>query len=87
MVIKAKSPEEYISNAPEERKEVLKKLCKIIKKNLPNCFEEGIQYGMISYYVPHTIYPKGYHCNAKEPLPFMSFASLQDKYHGSCCVD
>ncbi len=44
-------------------------------KNLPKGFEEGMQYGMIGYYVPHSIYPAGYHCNPKEPLPYASLAS------------
>lgn len=75
MVIKANSPEEYIEKVPEERKKALKKLRETINKNLPKGFEEGMQYNMISYYVPHSIYPEGYHCNPKEPLPFISFAS------------
>ncbi|KGL62406.1 DUF1801 domain-containing protein [Polaribacter sp. Hel1_85] len=84
MQYKAISPEDYISQVQEERKNTLKKLRKTIKENLPKAFEEGIQYGMIGYYVPHSIYPDGYHCNPKEPLPFMSFASQKNSvnlYH------
>jgi len=84
MQYKAHSPEDYINQAPEERKTALKKLRKTIKEHLPNGFEEGIQYGMIGYYVPHSIYPDGYHCSPKEPLPFMSFASQKNSinlYH------
>lgn len=84
MQYKATSPEDYIQQVPEERQEALKKLRTIINKNLPKGFEEGIQYGMIGYYVPHTKYPDGYHCNPKEPLPFMSFASQKNSvnlYH------
>ena len=84
MQYKATSPEDYINQVPEERQETLKKLRKIINQNLPKGFEEGIQYGMIGYYVPHTKYPDGYHCNPKEPLPFMSFASQKNSvnlYH------
>lgn len=84
MQYKATSPEDYIDQVPEERKNPLKKLRKTIKDNLPEGFEEGIQYGMIGYYVPHTTYPDGYHCNPKEPLPFMSFASQKNSinlYH------
>ena len=72
---KAVSPEEYINQVPEERQSVLKELRKTIKTNLPKGFEEGIQYGMIGYFVPHSRYPDGYHCKPSEPLPFMSFAS------------
>ncbi|WP_417856077.1 DUF1801 domain-containing protein [Xanthomarina gelatinilytica] len=84
MQYQANSPEDYISQAPEARQEALKKLRETIKTNLPEGFEEGIQYGMIGYYVPHSVYPDGYHCSPKEPLPFMSFASQKNSinlYH------
>ena len=84
MQYKATSPEDYINQVPEERQETLKKLRKTIVENLPKDFEEGIQYGMIGYYVPHSIYPDGYHCKPEEPLPFMSFASQKNSvnlYH------
>ena len=84
MTSKAQSPEEYISEVPEERKAAIEKLRAVILKNLPQGFEEGISYGMIGYYVPHSIYPKGYHCDTKLPLPFMSFASQKNSvnfYH------
>jgi uncharacterized protein YdhG (YjbR/CyaY superfamily) len=84
MQYKATSPEDYINQVPEERQDTLKKLRKTIKENLPKGFEEGIQYGMIGYFVPHSIYPDGYHCTPSEPLPFMSFASQKNSinlYH------
>jgi hypothetical protein len=84
MQYQANSPEDYITQVPEVRKEALNKLREIINKNLPKGFEEGIQYGMIGYYVPHSVYPDGYHCDPKIPLPFMSFASQKNSinfYH------
>lgn len=84
MHYESKSPEDYISQVPEERHEALKKLRNTIKNNLPKGFEEGIQYKMIGYYVPHSVYPDGYHCDPKTPLPFMSFASQKNSinlYH------
>lgn len=80
----ANSIEDYISQVPEERQATLKKLRKTIKDNLPKGFEEGMQYKMPSYYVPHLLYPNGYHCTPSEPLPFMSFASQKNSvnfYH------
>ncbi|GAB4159427.1 MAG: DUF1801 domain-containing protein [Winogradskyella sp.] len=80
----ATSLEDYINQVPIERQETLKKLRKVIKDNLPVGFEEGIQYKMIGYYVPHSVYPDGYHCDPKTPLPFMSFASQKNSinlYH------
>lgn len=84
MTSKATTPEEYILEAPEERHKALQKLRKTIQQNLPHGFEEGMQYGMIGYYVPHSVYPAGYHCKPEEPLPFMSFASQKNSvnlYH------
>lgn len=78
MMYEANSPEEYINQLPEERKAIISELRKVILDNLPQGFEETISYGMISYVVPHTIYPAGYHCNPKEPLPFMSIASQKN---------
>lgn len=75
-VIKAyNTPEEYIINQSVERQDALNHLRAVIKANLPNGFEETIQYNMVGYVVPHSIYPKGYHVNPKEPLPFLAFAN------------
>lgn len=78
MQYKASSPDEYINQLPEDRQAPIKKLRKIIKKNLPKGFEEAMSYGMIGYVVPHSIYPNGYHCTPELPLPFMSIASQKN---------
>ena len=78
MTIKANSPEEYISKVPEDRKEAMSKLRQTILKNLPKGFSEGMNYGMIGYFVPHSLYPAGYHCDPKQPLPFMNIASQKN---------
>jgi uncharacterized protein YdhG (YjbR/CyaY superfamily) len=78
MQYKAISPEDYISQIPKERQDAMKKLRKVIKDNLPKGFEEGMNYNMIGYYVPHSIYPNGYHCDTKLPLPFMNIASQKN---------
>lgn len=84
MQYEATSPEDYISQVPAVRQDALKKLRKVINDNLPKGFEEGMIYKMIGYYVPHSVYPDGYHCDPKTPLPFMSFASQKNSvnlYH------
>jgi len=84
MRYEAESTEDYINQVPEERQEALKKLRKTILENIPKGFEEGMIYKMIGYYVPHSVYPDGYHCDPKTPLPFMSFASQKNSinlYH------
>lgn len=78
MTSNASTPEEYINELPEERKEVISKLRDAINKNLPKGFEEGMGYGMLSYHIPHSVYPDGYHCNPELPLPFMNLASQKN---------
>lgn len=84
MISNAKTPQEYIDQLPEERKEAVNKLRNVILAQLPKGFSEGIGYGMLGYVVPHTIYPSGYHCDPKQPLPFMALASQKNSinfYH------
>jgi hypothetical protein len=69
------TPEDYIEKQPIERQAALKSLRQTILNNLPQGFQETLQYGMIGYVVPHEIYPEGYHVNPKEPLPFMALAN------------
>lgn len=73
--IKDKIPEDYIRRQPEERQEHLEKLRQTIKAHLPEGFQEMMQYEMISFVVPHSRYPQGYHVNPREPLPFMALAN------------
>ena len=74
----AKTPKEYMASLPEDRIKAMTELQKVIKKNLPKGFEETMQYGMISYVVPHKLYPDGYHCKPTDALPFMSIASQKN---------
>lgn len=78
MQSKAKTVSEYIKELPPDRKEAITKLRKYILKNLPKGFKEGIGYGMMGYYVPHSIYPNGYHCTPELPLPFAGMASQKN---------
>ena len=78
MQIKAATPEEYLEKIPEERKMAFSKLRAVIKENLPMGFQESMSYGMIGYVVPHQVYPDGYHCDPKLPLPFVNIASQKN---------
>jgi len=69
---------DYLKNLPEERKVAFGQLRQVILSNLPDGFEECMNYGMIGYVVPHSIYPNGYHCDKKLPLPFMNLASQKN---------
>lgn len=68
----------YLDSLPMDRKLSMERLRTIILNNLPEGFEETICYGMITYVIPHTTYPKGYHCNPKQALPFLSIASQKN---------
>ena len=72
------TPQEYINKLPDDRKAVISELRDIILRNLPEGFSEVINYKMIGYVVPHSLYPKGYHCDPKQPLPFINVASQKN---------
>ncbi|WP_411029674.1 DUF1801 domain-containing protein [Spongiimicrobium sp. 3-5] len=74
----ATTPEAYIEELPEDRKPAIRKLRKTILENLPTGFNETMNYGMIGYVIPHSLYPNGYHCDPKLPLPFMNLASQKN---------
>ncbi len=78
MRIEADTVDEYMELIPEDRKNALHHLRAVIRENLPEGFEETIQYNMPSYVVPHNLYPAGYHCTPSDPLPFLSFASQKN---------
>ena len=75
MAPKPTTPKEYLAALPEDRRIAIQAIRKVIKKNLDKKFVEGMQYGMPAYYLPHSVYPDGYHCDAKQPLPFAAVAS------------
>lgn len=84
MQSKANTVIQYLAELPAERQAAVTKLRKVILKNLPNGFKEGMSYGMLGYFVPHSIYPKGYNCNPQLPLPFINLASQKNSitlYH------
>ena len=81
---------EYIDKIDIDKKPYFNALRKIILENLPDGYEEVIQYGMLSYVVPHSIFPKGYHCDPINPLPFISLASQKKSinfYHMGLYID
>ena len=75
MQSKAKTPNEYFDALPEDRRPIMVALRKVIAKNLPEGFAEVMQYGMPGWVVPHSTYPAGYHCDPKQPLPFLGIAA------------
>jgi hypothetical protein len=78
MTSEAKTPAQYIKELPPERKDAVLKLREAVLKNIPTGFQEQMSYGMLGYVVPHEIYPAGYHCDPKLPLPFVAIASQKN---------
>lgn len=78
MQSKATSPKQYLAELPEDRVAPVKQLRQQILDNLPEGVQEQMSYGMLGYVIPHSVYPKGYHCNPKLPLPFMNLASQKN---------
>ena len=70
--------QQYIEQLEGPRKPEFLELRTVIVENLPKGFEECIGYGMIGYVVPHSIYPAGYHCTPKLPLPFLNLVMRKD---------
>lgn len=86
----ALTPNQYIAELPEDRKAVIQKLRKVVIDNIPSGFVEEMGYGILGYVVPHSLYPKGYHCNPKDPLPFFGMASQKNTvniYHMGVYAD
>jgi hypothetical protein len=78
MQSKALTVQDYLASLPKDRREALSAVRDVILKNLDKDYEEGMTYGMIGYYVPHRIYPAGYRCNPKMPLPFVNLGSQKN---------
>lgn len=78
MTSTANTPDEYIATLPEDRQAAMTALRNTFRKHLPKGFEERMQYGMITYVVPHSLYPAGYHCKPEDPLPLVSIASQKN---------
>lgn len=78
MQSKASTVEQYLAELPPDRREAIQAVRQVFLKHLDKDYEEGIQYGMISYYLPYSVYPPGYHCTPKQPLPFVCLASQKN---------
>ena len=74
----AKTVKDYLASLPADRREAIQAVRQTILDNLDPTYEEGMQYGMIGYYVPHAVYPPGYHCDPRQPLPFVCLASQKN---------
>lgn len=85
MQSRAATVAEYLAALPPDRRAALETVRRVILKNLDTRgpdgkggFAEGMQYGIIGYFVPHSVWPAGYHCDPKQPLPFGGLASQKN---------
>lgn len=78
MISQASTVDEYLAELPADRRVAIQAVRKVILKKLRKGFQEGMQYGMIGYFVPHRLYPAGYHCDPQQPLPFAALASQKN---------
>lgn len=74
----ASSPKEYLEELSEDRRKAISKVRAVIRKNLPNGYQEVMQYGMISYVVPLRLFPEGYLGDGKTPLPYISLGNQKN---------
>ncbi len=78
MQSKAATVDAYLESLPADRREAIGAVRRVIRKNLPKGYAEGMQYGMIGYFVPHSVYPDGYHCDPRQPLPFAGIGNQKN---------
>ena len=78
MVSKATTVEKYLAGLPADRRGAIEAVRDVILKNLDKDYEEGMLYGMIGYFVPHRIFPAGYHCDPSKPLCYAGLASQKN---------
>jgi hypothetical protein len=70
--------DDYIRNVQGTFTEGIIKLRNVINQNIPSGFSEEMNYGMIGWVVPHSVYPPGYHCTPSIPLPFINIAAQKN---------
>ena len=75
MISTADTPEEYLASLPIDRRQALTAVRQVILNNLPKGYEEAMNWGMISYQVPLSIYPDTYN---KQPLMYAALASQKN---------
>ena len=74
----ARTVKQYLKELPTERRSAVSAVRDVILANLPAGYQEVMQYGMIAYVVPHSLYPAGYHCKPSDPLPYAALGSQKN---------
>ena len=71
----AKTVEEYLDELTDDRRETVEAVRDVVNSNLPDGYEETVQFGMISYVVPLERYPKTYN---RQALQYAALASQKN---------
>ena len=74
----AATVEDYLASLPEDRRIAMTAVLDLVRSSIDDDIEEGMQYGMIGWYVPHRVFPAGLHTNPKQPLPYAALASQKN---------
>lgn len=78
MQSKATTVAAYLKELPAERRGLIEAVRKVMLANVDRGIEEVMNYGMIGYVIPHSIYPSGYHCDPSKPFPYAGLASQKN---------
>jgi hypothetical protein len=68
----ATTPDAYIASLPDERRALVGAIADAIRRNLPPGYAEGMQFGMIGWYVPLETFPNTYN---GQPLGLVALAN------------
>jgi uncharacterized protein YdhG (YjbR/CyaY superfamily) len=74
----AKTVDQYLQSLPTDRREAIQSVREVILENLPEGYEEVMNWGMITYQVPLEVYPDTYN---RKPLMYAALGS--EKHHMS----
>jgi hypothetical protein len=66
---------EYLASLPEDRRHAIAAVRDVIRQNLPEGYEEGMQFGMIGYCIPLSRFPKTYN---GQPLSYVALANQKN---------
>lgn len=78
MQSKAATVPEYLASLPDDRRSAAEQVIAVVRANADPLLEEGMQYGMVGWYVPHRVFAPGYHVDPRQPLPYACLASQKN---------
>jgi hypothetical protein len=68
----------YLASLPADRRAAIATIRALVNAHVDPAIQEGMLYGMITWSVPHSVFPAGYHVDPKTPLPFAALASQKN---------